>query len=187
MYEEGGESEMEAPEPMPGRRRSGLGKFIKPVRQWTGRNDSKLEDIIELIDPTGLSSWDDAAEKIREIGNRKNQGWRKYVSTAGAIMQALPKTRWLMGVDPMDAEAWAKFPKWAKATNYLRGTAGTMIPMTQMIDKNLMPGNKILGPYNYGSKSLTYQQGGPVVGQEMEVSPEQLEELRRMGYEFEIV
>lgn len=32
-----------------------------------------------------------------------------------------------------------------------------------------------------------FQQGGPVVGEEMEVTPEQLEQLRAQGYDFEII
>jgi hypothetical protein len=32
-----------------------------------------------------------------------------------------------------------------------------------------------------------FQNGGPVVGQEMDVTPEQLEELRRQGYQFEMI
>jgi hypothetical protein len=35
--------------------------------------------------------------------------------------------------------------------------------------------------------TASYRQGGPVVGQEMEVSPAQLEQLRAQGYEFEIL
>jgi hypothetical protein len=240
MYEEGGESEMMAPEPPAYRKKSGLGKFIKPVRQWTGRNDSKLEDIIEFIDPTGITSWDDAAEAIRNIGNGKKKGFGKAVGTVASIASALPKMRILMGVKPME---YTSMPKWAQTVNNIRGNLGFGPNIFRMLEKNLMPGAKVLGPYDQGSPSLTYkdggiyidpakkgtfkaqatrmgmstqeaaahilankedyspamvkkanfarnfakQDGGPVVGQEMEVSPEQLEELRRMGYEFEMV
>jgi hypothetical protein len=37
------------------------------------------------------------------------------------------------------------------------------------------------------SGNLFYQDGGPLVGDEMEVTPEQLEELRNLGYQFEII
>jgi hypothetical protein len=234
--EEGGE--MEAPDPGYGRSRRG--RFIKPVRQWTGRNDSKLEDIIEFIDPTGITSWDDAAEAIRNIGNGKKKGFGKAVATVASIASALPKMRVLMGVKPME---YTSMPKWAQTVNNIRGNLGFGPNIFRMLEKNLMPGAKVLGPYDQGSPSLTYkkggiyidpakkgtfkaqatrmgmstqeaaahilankedyspamvkkanfarnfakQDGGPVVGQEMEVSPEQLEELRRMGYEFEIV
>lgn len=150
-WEEGGEAEMEAPEPVPGYRRRGIGRFIKPISKWTGKNDPWYENVFEIIDPTGISSWDDAAEKIRQIGDRKQQGWRKYVNTAGAVLQALPKTRWLAGIDPVtDPEAWEKFPKVLKAMNQLRLGVGTMIPLVQNTDKYLNPGNKLLAPYKEG-------------------------------------
>jgi hypothetical protein len=37
------------------------------------------------------------------------------------------------------------------------------------------------------SGNAGYKQGGPVIGEEMEVTPEQLEQLRAQGYEFEII
>jgi hypothetical protein len=65
--------------------------------------------------------------------------------------------------------------------------------------QNWLFGNKKFGGYigqdgkRHMSKTPTwsgnagYKQGGPVIGEEMEVTPEQLEQLRAQGYEFEII
>jgi hypothetical protein len=37
------------------------------------------------------------------------------------------------------------------------------------------------------SGNAGYEMGGPIVGDEMEVTPEQLEQLRAQGYQFEII
>jgi hypothetical protein len=65
--------------------------------------------------------------------------------------------------------------------------------------QNWLFGNKKFGGYigqdgkRHMSKTPTwsgntgYKQGGPVIGEEMEVTPEQLDLLRAQGYEFEII
>ena len=39
----------------------------------------------------------------------------------------------------------------------------------------------------YATRALPYQQGGFVAGDEMDVTPEQLEMLRAQGYQFEMI
>lgn len=55
-----------------------------------------------------------------------------------------------------------------------------------LVNKGYRAGQKKKGGSTF-SGNAWYQTGGPVMGEEMEVSPEQLEMLRQQGYKFEIL
>jgi hypothetical protein len=243
MYAEGGESEMMAPEPDPGYGR-GYGKRgflgMKPVKQWTGKNDSKLEDFIEYLDPTGITRWDDAVGAIRNFKNKKGNALRTAIAIAGALPR--PGRVFFPGSFFVD-----EMPKWAQTVHKLRGLVGDVGGFYQGMEKATRGVLKGLGPYDYTSPSFNYKQGGgihinpankgkftasakragmgvqefaahvlankedysttqikranfarnaaqwnkqyggPVEGEVMDVTPEQLEELRRQGYQFEMI
>jgi hypothetical protein len=50
-----------------------------------------------------------------------------------------------------------------------------------------MDGKRHMSSTPTWSGNAGYEMGGPVVGDEMEVTPEQLEQLRAQGYQFEII
>ncbi len=136
------------------------GKFIKPVKQWTGRNDSKLEDVVELFDPTGISSWDDTAEAVRNIakGKTKNKG----LKTIGAIASSIPLPTVLMGVKPID---FRRAPQWARTATFFRQVFGVAPNVTRAVEKTASPillnqSTNLLGNYDRNSRSLNYQTGG---------------------------
>lgn len=185
MFAEGGEQEM-SPEPDPGYKygkRTKVGSFlgklgVKPLAEWTGANDSKVEDILEFIDPTGLSRWDDAAGKVRQY----NKGKGSLLGTAAAIAGALPQASLFFPGRLLVSS----LPKIGRALHHTKGI-GNVANAWGMIEKMAHLNPNLFGPYNYSSPSLNYQEGGPVAGEEMEVTPDQLEDLRRRGYKFEII
>jgi hypothetical protein len=234
MYAEGGESEMMAPDPGGPRFGKGYGKKgfmgIKPVKQWTGRNDSRLENVLEFFDPTGISSWDDLAGDIRENKGKK----RNWLRTASNVLSVIPRFRALYpGITFAD-----DLPKYVRIAAPARAAGDATKFWRHMEDmsngavdimggdyKNgggihINPANKgkftasakragmgvqefaahvLANKEDYSSTQVKRanfarnaaqwkkQYGGPVEGEVMDVTPEQLEELRRQGYQFEMI
>lgn len=294
----GGESQMIAPDP--GGRGYGKKGFmgIKPVKQWTGRNDSRLENILEFFDPTGISSWDDLVGDIRENKGKK----RNWLRTASNVLSVIPRVRALypgiMYADDLPKYVQIAAPAraagdaskfWRHMEDMSNGAVNIMGGDYKMGGENFIPEYQVAGMYppvgkidprewnirsrintmgsedngdysgNYESyqrqstinpdgspvdmymytrnrdrngrqkffnfysgpagseieKSRIFgqgtrfrdarsgeieryrgmidaalpvrQNGGIAVGQEMEVTPEELEELRRQGYKFEMI
>lgn len=91
------------------------------------RSDSLLEDIIEVLDPTGISSWDDASRAYDSYTARvKNTG--KYVPTMDEFLD-------VFGAVP----AIGKLPKGAKL---VRGASETALRFMkkQLKSPDVVPG-----------------------------------------------
>ena len=94
------------------------------------RSDSLLEDIIEVLDPTGISSWDDASRAYDSYTARvKNTG--KYVPTMDEFLD-------VVGVIP----AIGKLPKGAKL---VRGASRYAEPALRVIKKQLEKPTAVTG------------------------------------------
>ena len=77
-------------------------------------NDSLLENIVEFVDPTGVSSWDDA----RRAYGKKDKGMGDYLDMAGAIP--------LIGKVPKVARGLKKgFDLYKASTKAASATVGT--------------------------------------------------------------
>lgn len=234
MYAEGGESEMMAPDPGGPRFGKGYGKRgfmgIKPVKQWTGRNDSRLENVLEFFDPTGISSWDDLAGDIRENKGKK----RNWLRTASNVLSVIPRFRALYpGITfandlPKYVQIAAPARAAGDATKFWRHMEDMSNGAVDIMGGDYKNGGGIyINPANKGKFTATAkragmgvqefaahvlankedysttqvrranfarnaanwkkQLGGPVEGEVMDVTPEQLEELRRQGYQFEMI
>lgn len=91
------------------------------------RSDSLLEDIIEVLDPTGISSWDDASRAYDSYTARvKNTG--KYVPTMDEFLD-------VVGTIP----ALGKLPKGAKLVRGASETALRVIKK-QLKSRDVVPG-----------------------------------------------
>lgn len=74
-----------------------------------------------------------------------------------------------------------KFTAWAKAHGYSMSEA---IKAGKNSDS---PSVRKMATFAANARKWKHQNGGPVVGDEMDVTPEQLEQLRQQGYDFEII
>ena len=90
-HEEGGVKAMVIPKAQKGKQKVKI--KAKPVEEpYTPLedNDSTVEEIAEVFDPTGISSWDDVYRSGHNIVNKKNKGIDDYVDLGLTIMGAVP-------------------------------------------------------------------------------------------------
>ena len=158
MYAEGGESEMMTPDPGGPRFGRGYGKRgfmgIKPVKHWTGKNDSRLENIFEFFDPTGISSWDDLAGDIRENKGKK----RNWLRTASNVLSVIPRFRALYpGITFAD-----DLPKYVQIAAPARAAGDASKFWRHMEDMSNGAVNIMGGDYKYGGPLKKYQTGETV-------------------------
>lgn len=90
-----------------------------------------------------------------------------------------------------------ELPQFVKAASNAAGKTGASV--TKALPRSVPRGFEVVGSglrspgypmYKGGgtwSGNTYYGKGGPVVGDEMEVTPEQLEQLRSQGYQFEMI
>ena len=106
-----------------------LFQFLRRRQEGGQNEDSMLEDIVEVLDPTGITAWDDA---YRAYNDPNMPGWEK-----GLVMaSALP----LIGKVGKGAKVAANLSKFAKARNI----AGKIITPIAQSDKYLNPASQFV-------------------------------------------
>jgi hypothetical protein len=179
--------------------------------------DSTLENIIEFLDPTGISSYDDA---YRTWKDPNAAWWEKGLAT----VSALP----IVGKFGKGAKAIQAAAKPVSKLKKAQQVAGKVMSPVGQMDQYLNPASRFVGSLtaqgmehvpkylrpvmqagsnlNQGRRFFTgtdlmfgykgggtysgnayYQQGGPTEGDVMNVTAEQMEMLRQQGYQFEII
>jgi hypothetical protein len=217
-------------------------RHVSNTPSWSGNtgyqkggektDDSTLENVAEIFDPTGISSWDDVYRsykqtgmspetalevfgalpflgKVGKVGKLLGQAGKAVAVTArqrnnvkavSKALQAAPyigrgtdatqamqqaRTSPLMpnfGMDNMPFEMGGYIPEYMSGGDYCYECGGPVYKMGGGYQAT--PKNK--SKFTQSSKPMI-PGGGPVVGDELEVSPEQLEQLRAQGYQFEII
>jgi len=167
-----------------------------------GGKDSLAENVVEFLDPTGISSWDDA---YRTFNDPNAAWWEKGLSVAAALP--------VVGKVGKAAKVATEASKLRKAMQVV-GKVAT--PVAQM-DHYINPASRFVGTMtskalqnapkpvkavaNFGSMSnqnrrfftgadmmMGYADGGHTIGQEIEITdPAQLMMLQKGGYTFEII
>lgn len=152
--------------------------IVKPNRGKKNkkRTDSNLENIIEILDPTGISSWDDVYRSYKETGVSPE--------TALEVLGAIP----LVG----------KLGKLSKSGIHLTKHKG----LNKFLYKNLPKSNKVSNTFraagisgrasdakqaydqwqNGGDIFREYKKGGSI---DLELTPEEIEWYKSQGYEVE--
>jgi hypothetical protein len=109
-----------------------LFKFLRHLQEGGQNEDSVLEDIAEVFDPTGITAWDDA---YRAYNDPNMPGWEK-----GLVMaSALP----LIGKAGKGAKAVVNIGKFAKAKNIAGKIHNIITPIAQS-DKYLNPASQFV-------------------------------------------
>lgn len=109
-----------------------------PMMQGGGQQDSTLENIVEVFDPTGISSWDDVYRSANDPSS-------KWYDTAVEVVGALP----LVG----------KLGKLAKAGIHLKKYKGLEKAAFNMIPKSTSLSNTLQGAALLGRGSDAIQAG----------------------------
>jgi hypothetical protein len=147
-------------------------------------DDSILENIAEILDPTGITSWDDVSRSYKKTGMSPETsleifGALPLLGKVGKLGKFLGKTGKAVATTTRQKRNVDAASKTLRAVPYVGRGTDVFQAIEQAPSSRFMP--------NFGMDNMPFEIGGPVVGDEMEVTPEQLEQLRAQGYQFEII
>jgi hypothetical protein len=151
-HAEGGVKAMVMPKAQAGKQK--VKAKTKPVEEpYTPLedNDSVLEEVGELFDPTGISSWDDVYRSTRNLINNKDRDIGDYVGTGLDILGAVPVLGKAGKLVKMGKTAFKYLDKGADASKIIKrakqiqkvSKAPTGNILTRTVKKGTRVGDKI--------------------------------------------
>ncbi len=202
-----------------------VARYTRPGNYRGQMPDTLGENIFEIVDPSGISSWDDVYRSYNDTGMSGNTAFeifgaipmlgkaKQFGTAVDALSAGLALTKRQKRNAKVAAEllkATGKYgPGLGRASDagqayaqYAQGGAPNnpgFKALPEFVQDKIMDNMAYGGAAQQAAIAIAMKKAGkkpkgqmamggqPQVGDEMDVTPEQLEELRKQGYTFEVI